>query len=109
MARLPAGVSGSKSAVYKYGKFSSFSRGIFWPINVRLLAEREFLAIHESESVADIVRPAGVSDAVHVVFRMFGHIVIDTVTYAGNIESARGKKCRSRNHGPNPHDALFRQ
>ena len=66
------------------------------------LQSGEFLAIHESESVADIVRPVGVSDAVHVVFRMFGYIVIDTVTYAGNIESARGKKCRSRNHGAKP-------
>src|SRR6266516_2111118 len=96
MARLPAGVSGSKSAVYKYGKFSSFSRGIFWPINVRLLAEREFLAIHESESVADIVRPAGVSDAVHVVFRMFGHIVIDTVNLR------RQYRVRARKEMPKP-------
>ena len=33
---------------------------------------------------------AGAPDAVHVIFRMLRHIVIDNVTDAGDVESARG-------------------
>jgi len=49
----------------------------------------KFFAAHKRESVADVLGAAGASDAVDVIFRMFGHIVVDDVAYAGNIEAAR--------------------
>src|SRR5437667_3673539 len=52
------------------------------------LQSRQFFAVHESKRVADILRPAGAPDAVHIIFRMLRHIVIDHVTYAGDVEAA---------------------
>src|ERR1700682_937746 len=59
-----------------------------------------FLAVHQSEGVPDILRAAGAANAMDVIFRMFGHIVIDDVTDAGDIETARGDIGRD-------HDLVF--
>src|SRR5262249_14115152 len=49
----------------------------------------KFLAAHERESIADILCTPRPSDAMDVIFWMLGHIVIDYMTYAGDVESAR--------------------
>ena len=54
------------------------------------LQGRQFLAARERERVANVLRAAGASDPVHVIFRMLGHIVIDHVTDSGNVQAARG-------------------
>ena len=54
------------------------------------LQRRQFLAVHQGERVADILRAAGAADAMHVILRMLRHVVIDDVTHAGNVEPARG-------------------
>ena len=61
---------------------------------------RQLFAVHQGESVADILGAAGPADPVHVVFWMLGHIVIDDVTDAGDVDSAR------RNIGRD-HDFIF--
>ena len=53
------------------------------------LQRLNFLAVHQSEGVTDILRASGTTNAMDVIFRMFGHIVIDNVTDAGDIKSAR--------------------
>ena len=50
----------------------------------------DFLAVHQREGVAHILGAAGAADAMDIIFRMFRHIVVDDVTDAGDIESARG-------------------
>src|SRR5438067_12225100 len=42
----------------------------------------QLFAVHQGESVADILGAAGPANPVHVVFGMLGHIVIDDVTDA---------------------------
>ena len=59
------------------------------------LQRGQFLAVHQGERVADILRAASAADAMHVIFRMLRHIVIDDVTHAGDVES-RARRCRSR-------------
>src|SRR5436190_24224368 len=50
-------------------------------------------AVHQGESVANILRSSRASDAMDVIFRMLGHVVIDNVTHSGNVESARRDIC----------------
>src|SRR4029077_810864 len=50
---------------------------------------RDLVAAHERERVADVLRAPCASYAMHIIFRMLGHIVINDVTYSGNVESAR--------------------
>ena len=54
------------------------------------LQRGDFLAVHEREGVADILRTTGAADAMHVIFGMLRHIVINDVTDTGDIETARG-------------------
>ena len=54
----------------------------------------QFLAAHKRESIADILRATRPADAVHIIFRMLGDVVIDHVTYAGDVEPARGDVSR---------------
>ena len=61
---------------------------------------RQFFAVRQSKSVAHILGAASASDAMHVVFGMLGHIVIDDVTHAGDVEPAR---CDIRSN----HDFVF--
>src|SRR6266516_2773340 len=49
----------------------------------------KFLAVHQSESVPNILRPSRASDAMDVIFWVLGHVVIDNVAHAGDVESAR--------------------
>jgi hypothetical protein len=51
---------------------------------------RNFVGRHEGEGVARSRRSAGPADAVNVVFRLLGNVVVDDVTDAGDIESALG-------------------
>src|SRR5205085_5682883 len=52
------------------------------------LQRGQFLTAHECEGVAHILRPTGAPDAMHIIFRMLRHIVVDHVTHTGNIEPA---------------------
>ena len=72
------------------GKILQFQSGNF-PADEMFdrLQSGQFLATCESKCVADVLRPAGASDAMHVIFRMLGHIVINDMTHAGDVESAR--------------------
>src|SRR6476646_673069 len=49
----------------------------------------QFLAVHQGESIAHVLSATSPSNAMDVIFRMFGHIVIDNVTDAGDVESPR--------------------
>ena len=53
------------------------------------LQRRQFFAVHQSESVANILSPAGAANAVDVIFRMFWNIVINDVAYPGDVDAAR--------------------
>src|SRR5260370_22372049 len=53
------------------------------------LQRGQFLSARERERVADVLRAAGAPDAVDIILRMLRHIVIDHVTYTGNVEPAR--------------------
>ena len=53
------------------------------------LQRGDFLAVHKCERVADILGATGASDAMHVIFRMLRHVVIDDVTYTGDVKAAR--------------------
>ena len=53
------------------------------------LQRRQFRSTRERERVADILRAARAPDAVHIIFRMLGHIIIDHVTHTGDVEPAR--------------------
>src|SRR6266478_7476936 len=53
------------------------------------LKRGNFFAIHECKGIAYILSAAGAPDAMDVIFRMLGHIIIDDMTNAGNIEAAR--------------------
>ena len=61
---------------------------------------RQFFAVHQGESVADVLGAAGAADPVHVIFRMLRHVVIDDVTDAGDVDPARGDVGRD-------HDFVF--
>ena len=61
------------------------------------LQGRHFVTAHERKRVADILGAARSPDSMDVIFRVLGHIVIDHVTYARDIQSAR------RNIGRNHH------
>src|SRR5206468_4386150 len=52
------------------------------------LQRRELLAIHEGKGVADILGAASASNAMHIILRVFGYIVIDNVAHAGDVEPA---------------------
>ena len=54
------------------------------------LQRGDFLAVHQGESITDILGAARPADPMDVIFRMLGHIVIDHVAHAGDVESARG-------------------
>src|ERR1700674_1097731 len=60
----------------------------------------ELFSVHQSKRVADILGATGPADAVHVIFRMLRHIVIDDVTHAGDVDPARRDVCRH-------HDLVF--
>ena len=64
------------------------------------LQGRNFFTIHERECVADVLSAASPADSMHIIFGVLGHIVIDNVTNAGDIESARGDVGRD-------HDFVF--
>ena len=49
---------------------------------------RDLVAAHERERVADVLRAPCASYAMHIIFRMLGHIVINDVTYSGNVQPA---------------------
>ena len=51
---------------------------------------REFFGGHDCECFADGLGTTGATDAVNVIFRMLGHIVIDHMTNAGDIDAACG-------------------
>src|SRR6266853_3501410 len=53
------------------------------------LQRGKFCAVHQSESVANVLRPSRLSVAMYVIFRMLGHVVIDNLTHSGDVESAR--------------------
>ena len=54
------------------------------------LQRGQLLAVHQGESVADVLGATSPSNAMDIILRMLRHIIIDDVTDAGNIESARG-------------------
>ena len=49
---------------------------------------RDLVAAHERERVADVLRAPCASYAMHIIFRMLGHIVINDVAYPGDVEAA---------------------
>ena len=49
---------------------------------------RDLVAAHERERVADVLRAPCTSYAMHLIFGMLGHIVINDVTYSGDVQSA---------------------
>src|ERR1041385_1703706 len=53
------------------------------------LQRGQLVAAHECESVAHILGASRPPDAVHIIFRMLRHIVVDDVAYPGDVESAR--------------------
>src|SRR5437764_6275538 len=53
------------------------------------LQRRQLRATHEREGVADALSAPRAPDEVHVIFRVLGHIVIDNMTHASDVESAR--------------------
>ena len=53
------------------------------------LQGRNFFTIHERECVADVLSAASPADSMHIIFGVLRHIVIDNVTDAGDVESAR--------------------
>jgi len=55
------------------------------------------VAAHERECVTDILRAASATDAVHIIFRMLGHIIIDNVADSGDVEPA-GCDVRRNHH-----------
>src|SRR5436190_5102027 len=52
------------------------------------LQSRELLAVHKRKGVPDILGAASTSNAMYVILRMFGHIVIDYVAHTGDVEPA---------------------
>jgi len=54
------------------------------------LQRGQLLAVHQRESVADVLGATSPPNAMDVIFRVFGNIVINDVTDAGDIEPARG-------------------
>ena len=73
-----------------YGKFSKLKPGNFLSNEtLNRLQGGQFLAVHQGESVADVLSATSPSNAMDVIFRMLGHIVIDHVTDAGDVESPR--------------------
>src|SRR5882757_9607001 len=56
----------------------------------------QFFAVHQGESVAHVLSATSSSNAMDVIFRMLGDIVIDHVTDAGDVESSRSDI--GRNH-----------
>src|SRR5882724_5186446 len=54
------------------------------------LQRGQLLAVHQGEGVADILRATSPTDAMDIILRVFGNIVINDVTDAGDIEPARG-------------------
>ena len=44
----------------------------------------------EREGIAGLIRPAGAADPVRIGVRRIGHIVVDDMGYAGDIEAAGG-------------------
>src|SRR5205809_7448862 len=50
------------------------------------LQRGQLLAVHQGEGVADILRATGSPNAMDVIFRVFGNIVINDVTDAVDIE-----------------------
>ena len=50
----------------------------------------QFFAVHQGESVTDVLGATSSSNAMDVIFRMLRDIVIDNVTDAGDVESSRG-------------------
>ena len=61
------------------------------------LQRRDFLAVHERERVTDVLSAAGAADAMDVIFGVLRHVVINHVTDASDIESARGNVGRDHN------------
>jgi len=53
------------------------------------LQRGQFLPVHESKRVTDVLRAAGAPDSVDIILRMFWHIVIDDVTDSCDVETAR--------------------
>src|SRR5204863_5317230 len=53
------------------------------------LQGRQLLAVHEREGVADLLRTPSSSDPVNIILGVLWHIVIDDVTHACDIQSAR--------------------
>src|SRR5436309_8711300 len=54
------------------------------------LQRGQLLAIHQGESVADILGTPSPTNAMHIILRVFGDIVVDNVTDAGDVEAAGG-------------------
>ena len=53
------------------------------------LQGRNFVTAHECECVAYILGTARSTDPVNIILRMLWHIVIDDMTYTGDVQSAR--------------------
>ena len=64
------------------------------------LERHNFFTVHERERVADVLSAAGSSDPMHVIFGMLRDVIINDVTDAGNVESARSDVRRD-------HDFVF--
>ena len=60
------------------------------------LERGNFFAVHERKRVTDVLSAPGATDAMYIIFGMLGHIVIDDMTDAGDVEPARSDV--SRNH-----------
>src|SRR5215471_7187983 len=52
------------------------------------------MTAHERERIADILRTPRSTDPVHIILRMLRHVVIDHVTYTGDVQPARCDICR---------------
>src|SRR3954447_9707053 len=54
------------------------------------LERSQLFAVHEGKGVAHILGPPASPDPMDVIFRMFRDVVIDDVTYAGDVDPAGG-------------------
>src|SRR5436305_13264643 len=54
------------------------------------LQRGQLLSVHQGEGVADILCATSSTNAMDIIFRVFGNIVINDVTDAGDIEPTRG-------------------
>src|SRR6476620_7647378 len=79
-----------KQGGVKIGKILEFqSRNLLADEMFNGLQRANFFSVHQGKCVTYILRAASSADAMDIIFRMFRDVIIDDVTDAGNVESAR--------------------